>query len=69
MCSRPPAGVVDLKIYDLSEVLVIRAEVVWTKRVGLFKHQAGLRFGTLEPSVLQRLARLATDNRFRGKVA
>jgi hypothetical protein len=64
-CSRPPTGTIDLEIFDTSEVIVIRSEVVWTKRVGLFKHQAGLRFGQMEASVQQRLARLATDNRYR----
>ncbi|MCP3905491.1 MAG: PAS domain-containing protein [Planctomycetes bacterium] len=64
-CTRPPEGVIELKLADDDEEISLRARVMWTKRVGFGKHQAGLMFIDLDTAQNLQLSRLATRNSMR----
>jgi signal transduction histidine kinase len=64
-CKNVPAEQVDLEISDDEETLTMRAEVAWSKRLGIRKHEVGLRFVNLSPELAQRVSRLAIRNRSR----
>lgn len=54
----PPGSVVDLQLNSPVGASAVRAEVVWQRKVGWRRHEAGVRF--LKPSVAEarRLFRL-----------
>jgi PAS domain S-box-containing protein len=64
-CSEPPKGTIDVDLSDDEETITLRAEVMWAKRVGFGKHQAGLRFVELDSAKNLELSRLATRNSMR----
>jgi hypothetical protein len=54
-----PQGIISVEITDRNTTLYVTAEVVWTKRVGLFKKQMGLRFIDVPSDVASKLTRIA----------
>ena len=60
-CRRKPRinkpVVIKLKRFDLPGTLI--AVPVWSKRLGLFSHEVGLRFETADAEVVQRLTSIA----------
>ena len=65
ICRRIPEKQISVLIegYKLPGTLI--AEVAWSKRIGMFKHEVGLRFVGMTPEVAQALTSIAAVNRFR----
>jgi hypothetical protein len=65
VCRRlPPARIaITLKGYTLPGPLV--AEISWSRRVGLFRQEVGLRFEDVSPEVTQMLTTIAGTHRLR----
>ncbi|MHC4447508.1 MAG: ATP-binding protein, partial [Planctomycetota bacterium] len=69
-CSRALEGIVDVDLMASEETLFLQAEVVWTKRIGFRKYEAGLRFLEVTPDIAEQLTRVSLNHRVRvGKVA
>lgn len=58
-------GLIQFRIFDAVESVMVRAEVLRVRRVGLFKREIGLRFVDLTPECNAALARLAMAHRHR----
>lgn len=56
---RVPAGIVTVELTDRNIVMYLNAEVIWSKRVGLFKHEFGVRFLDLPREAVTQLALIA----------
>jgi hypothetical protein len=65
LCHRVPRGQVEIYLLDNQLPGRLMAEVSWSKRVGLFKFEVGLRFENLTPSMSQCLTSIAAANRQR----
>jgi len=65
LARRVPKGEVTVELIGLGGRFEHRGRVVWSKRIGLFKHEIGIEFEDITPEMSQQLTRLATDNRFR----
>lgn len=69
-CSRALEGTVDVDLMASEETLFLQAEVVWTKKIGFRKYEAGLRFLEVTPDVAEQLTRVSLNHRARvSKVA
>ena len=69
-CSRALEGTVDVDLMASEETLFLQAEVVWTKKLGFRKYEAGLRFLEVTPDVAEQLTRVSLNHRARvSKVA
>jgi hypothetical protein len=62
------AGLIEFRIFDSAESIIVTAEVLWTRRIGLFKREIGLRFVDLSPEIAAGLTRLATSHRDRRSI-
>ena len=54
-----PTGVFAIAITDRNTTVHVNAEVVWTKRAGLFKKELGIRFINVPSDVVSKLALIA----------
>ncbi len=64
-CVKPPIGEVDVELVGSGEWVPLRAEVVWVKKIGFRKHEAGLRFLDVSPETAQQLTRISLTHRVR----
>ncbi len=64
-CARALEGIVDVDLMASEETLFLQAEVVWTKRIGFRKYEAGLRFLEVTPDVAEQLTRISVNHRVR----
>lgn len=64
-CVREYSGHIDLEIIDDDCTVRVSAEVMWCNRLGWRKHEVGLRFLDVAPSVAEQLTRLTMQNRVR----
>ncbi len=56
-------GKLELDLWDINRGVRVRAEVVWTKRLGFRRHEVGLKFRDLSPDLVRDLTALGADNR------
>ncbi|MFO0826661.1 MAG: PilZ domain-containing protein [Phycisphaerales bacterium] len=54
----PPKGVIAFHVGDAHGSVSCAAEIVWTRRCGLFRHESGLRFPQLASEQVETLRRL-----------
>ncbi len=64
-CAKPPIGEVDVELVGSGEWVPLRAEVVWVRKIGFRKHEAGLRFLNVSPETAQQLTRISLTHRVR----
>lgn len=50
-------------IWTEAETLSLRAEAVWTRRIGFRRHLAGFRFHDLDGAAMQKLSAIAASHR------
>ncbi len=53
----------EIKLFDSDVGLRIEAEVKWSRRHGLWKHEIGLQFPNVPSDIATKLTTLATNNR------
>lgn len=53
----------ELTLFDRDGGVRVEAEVRWTRRLGLFKHEMGLQFVNVPPDIAAKLKRLFSKNR------
>ena len=65
LCRKVPTGKIDVQLvgYDLPGTL--SATPAWSKKVGFFKSEVGLRFEEVTPEMALYLTRIAATHRFR----
>ena len=62
---RPVQGECEVIINSIEKSPVtLRAEVAWSKRTGLFKHQTGLHFIDVDAETARRLAMISTLHKY-----
>lgn len=61
----PDESVVDIEVSDDEDVLLLRAQVVWSKKIGFRRNEVGLKFLDLSSELEARLANLGARNRVR----
>lgn len=66
---RVPKGTIDIELIGLGGRATVKAEVIWTRRVGLFKRMVGLRFLNVDPATQATLNRMSSENRSRRLLA
>ncbi|MCH8164094.1 MAG: PilZ domain-containing protein [Planctomycetes bacterium] len=64
-CNRPPKGEVDVELVGSEVKLRLRAQVVWTRRVGFRKYEVGLNFLRLPAETSKQLTRISLNHRVR----
>ena len=64
-CAKPPIGEVDVELVGSGEWVPLRAEVVWVRKIGFRKHEAGLRFLNVSPETAKQLTRISLTHRVR----
>ena len=55
-------GIQDLELWGKSARVTLRAEVVWNRKLGFRRHEAGLRFVGLAPEDARRISLLVIEN-------
>ena len=63
--SRAPKGEVDVELLDIEQPVTIRAEVMWTRKLGFRKYEVGLNFPHVAPDVAKQLTRVSLNHRLR----
>ncbi|MEE9131821.1 MAG: PilZ domain-containing protein [Phycisphaerales bacterium] len=53
----------EITLYDRDGGVRVEAEIRWTRRLGLFKHEMGLQFVNVPPDIAAKLKRLFSKNR------
>lgn len=66
---RVPKGRFEVELFGLGGRITVPAEVIWTKRCGLFSRIVGVRFVNLDPGMLVTLKRMSSENRSRRLLA
>ncbi|MCZ6612353.1 MAG: PilZ domain-containing protein [Planctomycetota bacterium] len=64
-CNRPPKGEIDVELMGSEVKLTLRAQVVWTRRVGFRKYEVGLNFLRLPAETSKQLTRISLNHRVR----
>ena len=64
-CNRPPKGEIDVELMGSEGKLRLRADVVWSRRVGLRKYEVGLNFLRLPAEMIKQLTRISLNHRVR----
>ncbi len=64
-CNRPPKGEIDVELRGSEVKLRLRAQVVWTRRVGFRKYEVGLNFLRLPAETIKQLTRISLNHRVR----
>ncbi len=64
-CNRPPKGEIDVELIGSDVKLRLRAQVVWTRRVGFRKYEVGLNFLRLPEDAIKQLTRISLNHRVR----
>ena len=62
VCRKPPAGDVDVTLNTEFDPITVRAKVIWSRRLGLRKHETGMVFIDLSPEASRFLATLSTPD-------
>lgn len=65
LCRKVPKvqTIVEIDGYPMPQPLI--ANVTWTRRTGLFKHEVGLQFQNVSPEIARVLSQIAGCNRMR----
>jgi hypothetical protein len=64
-CSRVPKQPFETRIQGLGMQVKVRVQVAWFRRIGLFKHEVGLRFFDIDDHTRSQLTQLAMACRMR----
>ncbi|MHC4415899.1 MAG: histidine kinase dimerization/phospho-acceptor domain-containing protein [Planctomycetota bacterium] len=64
-CTRAPKGEVDVELMDLEQPVTLRAEVMWSRRIGFRKFEVGLSFMGIPPNAAKQLTRISLNHRLR----
>ena len=62
-CRQAPSGIFPVRLCGLGGELVVRAQVAWVKRNGLFKREVGLQFLDVTPDIARHLSQMAMSSR------
>jgi hypothetical protein len=65
VCREKPPQRTNLTLEGFTLPGALQAELAWTKRVGVFKHEAGYRFVNVSPEMMRCLTEIAGINRNR----
>lgn len=65
LCRRVPSGETVVQICGWDKKLALRAKVAWSRRVGFFKHEAGIMFLDLTETQARELNAIAANHRLR----
>jgi hypothetical protein len=65
LCRKVPRGRLEVKLLENELPGRLTGEVAWSRRVGLFKYEVGVRFDNMSPEIAQRLTAIAGANRLR----
>ena len=63
LARRKLKSVVDVALWNIHRGLTVQARVIWTKRLGLRRHESGLEFIEVSPDAASGLAALGADNK------
>ncbi len=63
LCWRKLTGRRELTLFDRDGGVRVQAEVRWTRRRGLLKHEMGLQFVNVPPDIAAKLKRVFSNNR------
>lgn len=66
LARRVPRGFVDVNLVGHPLPGPLKAVRQWSRRVGWFRHEIGLKFDAVSPDVAQRLSNIACSCRLRG---
>ncbi len=64
-CNKPAKGTLDVVLLDLESPVTVRAEVMWTRRIGFRKYEVGVSFPHVPPDVAKQLTRVSLNHRLR----
>ncbi|MCH7797045.1 MAG: PilZ domain-containing protein [Planctomycetes bacterium] len=63
--NKPAKGTIDVELLDLESPVTVRAEVMWTRRIGFRKYEVGLNFPHVPPDIAKQLTRVSLNHRLR----
>ena len=55
----------DITLWDWDQTLVIKAKVIWDRRLGFLRREIGLEFIDIPPELAQRLTLISINHRLR----
>jgi len=68
-CRKVRRDVVDVHIWGLGSELTVKGRIVWSKRIGFFKHEAGVQFLDMTPELVRKVTTMGMTNRDRRAIA
>ena len=60
-----PKGEIEVELFDLEQPLILKAEVMWSRRLGFRRYEVGLNFVDIPSHVAKQLTRVSLNHRLR----